>query len=50
MLTLDEGIKAVEFARNIAEEHVKNKKIPAIELDELFNQERGVSYASSSWA
>lgn len=42
MLTLDEGIKAVEFARNIAEGHVKNKKIPAIELDELFNQERGV--------
>jgi len=42
MLTLNEGIKAVEFARNIAEEHIKNKKIPAIELDELFDQERGV--------
>ena len=42
MLTLDEGIKAVEFARNIAEEHVKNKKVPEIELDELFNLERGV--------
>ncbi len=42
MLNLDEGRKAVQFAREIAESFVKNTTTPTANLSELFNQERGV--------
>jgi len=42
MLTVDEGKKAVQFARDIVESYVKNKKIRSSDLGEFFNQELGV--------
>jgi uncharacterized protein (TIGR00296 family) len=42
MLTLDEGLKSVQFARHVAESYVKNKEIPSFDLGEIFNQELGV--------
>ena len=42
MLNLDEGQKAVKFAREIIESFVKNITNPSANLSELFNQERGV--------
>jgi uncharacterized protein (TIGR00296 family) len=42
MLSLKEGIKAVQFARNVAESYVKNKKIPSPDLEKVFNEKLGV--------
>ncbi|MCX6666757.1 MAG: TIGR00296 family protein [Euryarchaeota archaeon] len=42
MLSLNEGIKAVQFARNVAESYVKNKKIPSPDLEKAFNEKLGV--------
>jgi uncharacterized protein (TIGR00296 family) len=42
MLSLNEGIKAVQFARNVAESYVKNKKIPSPDLEKVFNEKLGV--------
>lgn len=42
MLNLDEGQKAVKFAREIVESFVKNMETPTANLSELFDQERGV--------
>jgi len=41
MLSLDEGKKAVIFARDIIEEYVKNKSKPATELQGFFTQNQG---------
>lgn len=42
MLSLDEGLKSVQFARHVAESYVKNKETPSFDLGEIFNQELGV--------
>jgi hypothetical protein len=42
MLNLDEGQKAVKFAREIVESFVKNILLPTANLSEVFDQERGV--------
>jgi len=42
MLNLDEGQKAVQFAREVVESFVKNGATPSTNLSKLFNQERGV--------
>jgi hypothetical protein len=42
VLSLNEGIKAVQFARNVAESYVKNKKIPSPDLEKVFNEKLGV--------
>lgn len=41
MLTLDEGKKAVIFARNVIENHVKNKKNPKEILEDVFTKKQG---------
>ena len=41
MLNLDEGKKAVSFAREVIEEYVKNKTVPEIELPGVFNEKHG---------
>jgi uncharacterized protein (TIGR00296 family) len=42
MLSLDEGVKAVHFARNIVDHNVKKEPIPPFELTEVFSKKRGV--------
>jgi len=42
MLSQDNGIKAVRFARNTIELFVKNRKTPTSKLNEVFNQKLGV--------
>ena len=42
MLNLDEGQKAVQFAREVVESFVKNGATPSTNPSKLFNQERGV--------
>ncbi len=41
MLTLDEGKKAVIFARNVIENYVKNKKTPIDILEDVFIKKQG---------
>jgi uncharacterized protein (TIGR00296 family) len=41
MLNLEEGKKAVTFARKIIDEYVKNKKIPSLDLKSNFSQNQG---------
>ena len=41
MMNLDEGKKAVEYARKVIEEYVKNQKIPTTNLDNVFNETQG---------
>ena len=41
MLTLDEGKKAVNFARNVIEEYVENGKMPKIKLEGSFLKNQG---------
>jgi uncharacterized protein (TIGR00296 family) len=41
MLNLEEGKKAVIFARNVVEDYVKNKKIPSEDLSSVFNEKQG---------
>ena len=42
MLSLDEGVKAVQFARDVMESYVKNNKKSSFDLGPKFNQELGV--------
>jgi hypothetical protein len=41
MMNLDEGKKAVEYARNVIEEYVKNQRIPTTNLNKVFNETQG---------
>lgn len=41
MLTLDQGKKAVDYARDVIEESVKNKRIPTKNLDDIFSDKLG---------
>lgn len=41
MLSLDEGIKSVTFARDVVEQFVKNKITTSVTLDESFNEKQG---------
>lgn len=41
MLSLEEGKKAVIFARNIIEKFVKNSKVSIIDLEGVFNEKQG---------
>ena len=36
MLSLDEGIKAVTFARDVVEQFVKNNTIPQSDMNDIF--------------
>ncbi len=42
MLSLNEGIKAVQFARNVIEAYVKNKKTISSDFGKTFNEKLGV--------
>lgn len=42
MLSLDEGIKAVTFAREVIEQYVKNNSIPSTDLKGSFTEKQGV--------
>lgn len=42
MLSLNEGIKVVQFARNVAESYVKNKKTLLSDFGKAFNEKLGV--------
>ncbi len=42
MLSLDEGINAVKFARDIIDSHTTNEKPPLLKLGKTFDQELGV--------
>lgn len=42
MLSLDMGIKAVQYARDIIESHVKNFDLPLLKPKEIFNEKQGV--------
>jgi len=41
MLSLENGKKAVSFARDVIENHVKNKSTSSIDLNEVFNDKHG---------
>jgi len=41
MLSLDEGIKAVNFARDVIEQHVKNNSTPSTDLKGVFTEKQG---------
>ena len=41
MLSLDDGKKAVSFARDVIEQHVKNNTIPTTELIGIFSENQG---------
>jgi len=41
MISLDDGRKAVNYARNIVEEHVKNNKPPEINIEGVFSEKQG---------
>ena len=41
MLSLDEGIKAVQYARDIVESNVKNLKQSSFELKGIFEEKQG---------
>lgn len=41
MLSLDEGIKAVTFARDVVEQHVKNNSTPSADLKGVFKEKQG---------
>jgi len=41
MLSLDEGKKAVDFARNIIEEYIKSKSTPSSDLQGIFLEKQG---------
>jgi uncharacterized protein (TIGR00296 family) len=42
MLSLNEGTKAVQFARNVVESYVKNKKTLSSDFGKAFNEKLGV--------
>lgn len=41
MIDIIDGIKLVNYARNVIEEFVKNKKIPACNFSGVFNEKKG---------
>lgn len=41
MIDIKNGINAVNYARNVIEEYVKNKKIPTCNLSGIFNEKKG---------
>jgi len=41
MLSLNDGKKSVNYARNVIEEYVKNKKIPVCNLSTVFKDKQG---------
>ena len=41
MLNIDEGIIAVNFARSVVEQHVRNSSIPSKDLNGIFNEKLG---------
>ncbi len=41
MLSLDDGVKAVKFARNVIEQYVKNKRVPSDNSVNIFNNHQG---------
>ncbi len=41
MLSLNDGKKSVNYARNVIEEYVKNKKIPVCKLSTVFKDKQG---------
>lgn len=41
MISLDEGIKAVAFARDVVEQHVKNNLSPSTNLKGVFTEKQG---------
>lgn len=41
MLSLDEGIRAVNFARDVIEQHVKNNSTPSNDLKGIFIEKQG---------
>jgi len=41
MLSVDEGIKAVTFARAVVEQHVKNNSTPSTDLKGVFTEKQG---------
>jgi len=41
MLSMDEGIKAVTFARNVVELYVKNNTLPQSKIGEAFTEKQG---------
>jgi uncharacterized protein (TIGR00296 family) len=41
MIDIRDGIKSVKYARNVIEEYVKNKKIPACKFSGVFNEKQG---------
>ncbi len=41
MLSLNDGKKSVNYARNVIEEYVKNKKIPVCNLSTIFKDKQG---------
>jgi uncharacterized protein (TIGR00296 family) len=42
MLSLEDGVKAVQFARSVIEHYVKKNTIPTSELPEVFSEKQGV--------
>ena len=42
MLSLEEGIKAVQFARSVVEQYVIKNTVPTSELNEIFSEKQGV--------
>ncbi len=41
MIDIKDGIKLVNYARNVIEEFVKNKKIPSCKFSGVFNEKKG---------
>ncbi len=42
MLNLEDGIKAVQFARSVIEQYVKENSVPTLELKGIFLEKQGV--------
>lgn len=41
MFTIEQGTKAVKYAREIVDEFVRDRKIPEIELEDIFEKKQG---------
>ncbi len=41
MIDIKDGIKSVNYARNVIEEYVKNKKIPVCKFSGVFKDKQG---------
>lgn len=49
MLTIDQGKKAVKYARSVIEDYVKNKKIPEVNLEDVFEEKHGAFVTINSF-